>query len=220
MVLTCIAWTGWIVCRLTIGGMCAKPDLAENFDTSLYLGRWYQMYVAKNVPFQDSDCITATYADKDGTNIQVDNQSYKISDGKLSNWDGTPPNGKPKRYFVAHCSDFTTGHCQVKPFWFNPWNDYKIVGFDPDPVNGYSIVYGCDTFIGGAIKLDWVWIITRSALEINSAAWSSIKTKTFDIFRDKLPQPHYDPDTFFKDTIQGTSNGCVYTPCTGKEVGL
>ena len=41
MVLTCIAWTAWIVCRLTVGGMCAKPELASNFDKNLYLGRWY-----------------------------------------------------------------------------------------------------------------------------------------------------------------------------------
>ena len=41
IVLTAVAWTAWIVCRLTIGGMCDRPEPATNFDKSLYLGRWY-----------------------------------------------------------------------------------------------------------------------------------------------------------------------------------
>ena len=44
MVLTCVAWITWIVCRFTIGGMCDRPELASNFEKSLYLGRWYQMF--------------------------------------------------------------------------------------------------------------------------------------------------------------------------------
>ena len=73
MVLTIIAWTGWIGARLTVGGACEKPETASNFVKADYTGRWYQMYQATTVPF-GSDCITATYADEDGTNIQVDNQ--------------------------------------------------------------------------------------------------------------------------------------------------
>ena len=183
MVLTCVAWTGWIVCRFTVGGMCAKPELASNFDKDLYLGRWYQMYQAKPVPF-GGDCITATYSDRDGTNIRVNNQQYNPTTGSFgSNWkNGPPPAGGPDRLFKAHCSEFTTGHCQVKPFLFSPWNDYKIVDFDPDVNLGYSLVYGCDTFVAGAVKLDWVWVITRSALVIGSADWNTVKSRIVSAF--------------------------------------
>ena len=128
------------------------------------------MYQSTTVPFGE-DCITATYADADGTNIQVDNQSYNIATSSFGNWDGTPPAGKPNQYFTAHCSDWTPGHCQVKPFWFSPYNDYKVIGYDPDATNGYSVVYGCDTFVAGAVKLDWLWVITRQPQDIGSASW-------------------------------------------------
>ena len=218
MVLTSVAWASWIVCRLTIGGMCDRPETAQNFTKASYLGRWYQQFVATTVPFGD-DCVTATYADKDGTNIQVDNQSHTPNMQDFGNWiNGPPPAGEPDRYFKAHCSDFTTGHCQVKPFLFSPWNDYKVVGYDEDQATGYSMVYGCDTFIAGAIKLDWMWVITRQANVIGSADWTSIKNKVWTQMANVLP--NYNPDTFFKATISGTTEGCQYTPCTGIEVGL
>ena len=206
MVLTSVAWTAWIVCRLTIGGMCDRPEPATNFSKETYLGRWYQQFVATTVPFGD-DCVTATYADKDGTNIQVDNQSSVPGQAPSSNWkNGPPPAGEPDQYFKAHCSEFTTGHCQVKPFLFSPWNDYKVIAYDDDQSNGYSIVYGCDTFIAGAVKLDWMWVITRQALVINSTAWNTMKTTIWNAMAAKLP--NYNPDTFFKATISGTSEGC------------
>ena len=31
MVLTCIAWAGWLGCRLTVGGACVRPETASNF---------------------------------------------------------------------------------------------------------------------------------------------------------------------------------------------
>ena len=85
MTITAVSWTLWIVARLTIGGMCDRPEPATNFDKSLYLGRWYQQFVGVEVPF-GYDCVTATYADKDGTNIQVDNQSHTPYQTDFSNW--------------------------------------------------------------------------------------------------------------------------------------
>ena len=42
MTLTSIGWAAWIVCRLTIGGMCDRPETAQNFTKESYLGRWNQ----------------------------------------------------------------------------------------------------------------------------------------------------------------------------------
>ena len=93
-----------------------------------------------------------------------------------------------------------------------------MIGFDSDPSNGYVIVYGCDTYLGGAYKQDWNWILTREALVIGSSAWQSIKDTVFQIFNEKLPS--YDAETEFTATVSGTSEGCIYTPCTSIEVGL
>ena len=165
-VMTAVTWTAWIVCRLTVGGMCDRPELADNFVATDYLGRWYQLYQSTTVPF-GGDCVTATYSlYDDEVNIRVDNQQYNIANAEFgNNWkDGPPPAGNPNRLFTAHCSEWTAGHCQVKPFFFAPYNDYKVVSFDNTDANGHSIVYGCDTFVAGAIKLDWVWVLTRTAI--------------------------------------------------------
>ena len=47
MILTCLAWGGWLFCRLTYGGLCASPSLAENYTDAAYLGYWHQQFVAK-----------------------------------------------------------------------------------------------------------------------------------------------------------------------------
>ena len=70
--LTVLLWTAWAVARFTVGGTCSRPDTAENFTKAAYLGRWHQMFVGKDVPTPNT-CVTATYADNDGTNIRVDN---------------------------------------------------------------------------------------------------------------------------------------------------
>ena len=65
-----------------------------------------------------------------------------------------------------------------------------------------------------------MWVITRQALVINSAAWSAMKETTFNLIRTKLSQPEYEPETFLDESVAGESAGCVYTPCTGIEAGL
>ena len=71
---TCIIWSAWLISYLSIGGLCDAPDLADNFEKEDYLGRWHQQFVAKG-RFEDFQCVTATYAPIDETDIQVDNQT-------------------------------------------------------------------------------------------------------------------------------------------------
>ena len=200
-IMTVITWTGWIVARLTVGGMCERPELAENFVAADYLGRWYQMYQSTTVPFGGGDCIEATYSlYDDGVNIRVNNQNYDIAtDDFGGNWGGgVPPVGDPTTLFTAHCSDWTPGNCQVKPYWFTPYSAYKVVGIDFTDANGYSLVYGCNTLLAGAFKVDYMWVLTKTALQIGTAAHTTMKTTVFDILNTKLPS--YDWDTFFVDT--------------------
>ena len=49
--MTLVIWIGYLVARLTLGGSCERPSLVENFDKEAYLGRWYEMYRVKDLPF-------------------------------------------------------------------------------------------------------------------------------------------------------------------------
>ena len=106
----------------------------------------------------------------------------------------------------------------MKPFFFAPWGNYKVVEVNYDTTLGYSVVYGCQVYLGGAIKLDWMWVITRSALEIGTSNWNTVKTNVWAAINKYLPG--LDPDTFLLQTTESTNSGCVYTPCLGDEIGL
>ena len=75
--MTSVLWASWLVLRLTVGGVCERPELVQNFDSKRYLGRWYEMYRDETVVGQEADCATATYV-LDGTFIEVNNIEYDI----------------------------------------------------------------------------------------------------------------------------------------------
>ena len=77
--LTALIWIGYMVSRFTMGGLCERPSLVENFDRSQYLGRWYEMYRVHDVPFQSQDCATATYVEKPWNYIEVNNIEWNIA---------------------------------------------------------------------------------------------------------------------------------------------
>ena len=158
-VLTALIWIGWLVGRLTVGGMCERPTLQADFDRQQYLGRWYEMYREVSVPFEEYDCATATYVELPRNFIEVNNIEYDIDGARF-------PRGDPTNPGTAQCSNFRSGLCQVKFFPLSPWSDYSILETD---YTTRSIVYGCDTFLGGAIKFDWLWTLTRDPLAIDSA---------------------------------------------------
>lgn len=170
-VLTCLIWVGWIVARSTVGGMCERPDLVQDFDSSRYLGRWHEMYRENSVPFESEDCATATYVELPRNYIEVNNVEYAIAEGKFPRGSDTFP-GK------AQCSNFRSGLCQVKFFELSPWSDYSILSTDYD---SHAVVYACDTFAAGAVKVDWLWVLTRTPLAIGSAAHSAMETTVFDV---------------------------------------
>ena len=118
------------------------------------------MYREKSVPFEKEDCATATYVELPSNYIEVNNIEYSIAEKKH-------PKGDPLRPGKAQCSNFRSGLCQVKFFELSPWSDYSILSAD---YSQNAVVYACDTFMAGAIKFDWLWILTRAPLAIGSAA--------------------------------------------------
>ena len=51
------------------------------------------------------------------------------------------------------------------------------------------MVYACDNFAAGAVKLDWLWVVTRVASAIDSAAHAAMKTTVYAVIEDKLENP-------------------------------
>ena len=74
------------------------------------------MYRAKDVPYEEGDCVTATYVDLGGGQIEVNNVDWLIDEQK---WTRDPfPIGE------AYCSSWTSGWCQVRFFILAPWGNY------------------------------------------------------------------------------------------------
>ena len=155
------------------------------------------MYRSYTVLFEEDDCATATYRELPNNYIEVNNIEFAIDEG--INIGGIPAPGK------AQCSGFRSGLCQVKFNEFQPWSDYSILYTD---YTTHTVVYGCDNFGAAALRFDWLWSLTRTPLEIGSAAHTSMKNTIWDVLSDKLPD--YDPDTELRPTIQTTGSGCVY----------
>ena len=73
----------------------------------------------------------------------------------------------------------------------------------------HSVVYGCDNFGAGAVKLDWLWAITRVPNAIGSATHDAMKATIFGVINDKLED--FDPETRLRPTEQTEAAGCQYS---------
>ena len=103
-IITGLIWVSYLVVRLLTGGNCERPELVKDFDRTKYLGRWYEMYREKSVPFESEDCATATYLDLGSNYIDVNNVEYSLSQSKFKNGE-VPADAK------AQCSFFRSGLC-------------------------------------------------------------------------------------------------------------
>merc|ERR1711997_845065 len=115
IVSTSIVWVVWLVCRLVFGGQCnPRPDmLPQDFDRAEYLGRWYEMFRDKDIPFETDECVTATYTDDGNNIIGGDNRQYDITETKANSAQGE-----------AQCSFWRPGLCGVRFFIMAPWASY------------------------------------------------------------------------------------------------
>eukprot|EP00353_Schmidingerella_taraikaensis_P014786 CAMPEP_0185608672 /NCGR_PEP_ID=MMETSP0436-20130131/7906_1 /TAXON_ID=626734 ORGANISM="Favella taraikaensis, Strain Fe Narragansett Bay" /NCGR_SAMPLE_ID=MMETSP0436 /ASSEMBLY_ACC=CAM_ASM_000390 /LENGTH=69 /DNA_ID=CAMNT_0028240917 /DNA_START=397 /DNA_END=609 /DNA_ORIENTATION=- len=62
----------------------------------------------------------------------------------------------------------------------------------------HSIVYGCDSFVGGMIRLEWLWTLTRVPNAIGSAAHAAMTDTIFTIIEKKLK--YFDPESRLRPT--------------------
>ncbi|CDW76786.1 apolipoprotein d [Stylonychia lemnae] len=173
-----------LLCQIqgkTSWGSCKPFNVVANFDASQYVGKWYEIYRDKDLPFEKDDtCVTATYGAISSNQISVLNYAVG-SNGKAKSIDGR-----------ATCQG---AQCKVKFDWYIPKGSYNVV--DTDYTN-YAIVYSCTNFFFGLFKVQYAWILGRS---------QTLATETTQIASLGSIAPSYSTDNLMK-TTQGGS--CFY----------
>ena len=67
---------------------------------------------------------------------------------------------------------------------FAPWGDYRVLYTDYTSV---VVVYSCSRLLMGMYSLDYVWVLTREILPLNSAAHSEMLDRVTKIIEEKVP---------------------------------
>ena len=159
--------------------VCDEVPGLGSFESERYMGRWFSIWHAKDMPFQSDDdrCVTALYSNLDGIGFDVYNSYENDSFRGRSGINGT---GK--------CFEQDpNGQCHVS-FWFwNFWTGnpgYKIVDTDYE---SYTMVYNCDED-----GMAYLWFMARTP-EV-SADWENMM---FD--KARIALPNFDFDNLVKD---------------------
>ena len=65
-----------------------------------------------------------------------------------------------------------------------PWGDYEMISLD---YQDHIIVYSCTPIVGGAAKLEYLWILTRKNFNIGDADHTEMRDRMFKKIRQILP---------------------------------
>ena len=166
----------------------------DGFDTSLYIGRWYEHQRDRTTPFETFlQCVTATYTAQDDVLIEVKNCG-EIGAGFF----GTCTLGR------ANC--YTTGGCYVsfdKKDEMTKDPNYLVLGTD---YTSYTVVYSCRgifrLFGSTVLFQDDLWILTR-----DNVIDEDVKKAAHDVIKEKAPFYKYE-SLWSVETFQ--SNDCAY----------
>jgi len=118
----------------------------ESSDSTLYLGKWYEIARHKSTPFQKGDCTTAVYSKLANGNIKVVNS--EIENGCLKVVEGEAEQTAEKNVYKV-----SFGKSLFSKLYKG---DYRV--FDTD-YTSYSLVYSCTDFSLG--KFNYVWVLAR-----------------------------------------------------------
>ena len=184
-------------------GKCPTFQDKQEFNTTKYLGGWYELYRFANCPYESGECATTNYTLRANGDINVDNTMQKInSDGSLA-----PRSGLN---ITARFQDPSKheGHLHV---YFDPlpfYGQYNVIDTDYD---SYTFVYECDQF--GPVKFESGWILSRKNLDHKNPADKAdidrIQQLAEKTFKDKTGTDF----SVFRPTLQNSQNkaeGCKY----------
>ena len=136
--------------RAFVTTQCPNPELLEDFDKDAYLGVWYELRRAKNIPFETGECVTAQYSLRDDGYIRVENtQYYGYYTGEDSYQGGEAQ---------AWINSWVEGMLYVT-FFFDIGGRYKILDTD---YTSYVVVYNCDNFLANMfLAAEYSWVLVR-----------------------------------------------------------
>eukprot|EP00092_Neocalanus_flemingeri_P034665 GFUD01037712.1.p1 GENE.GFUD01037712.1~~GFUD01037712.1.p1 ORF type:complete len:193 (-),score=41.62 GFUD01037712.1:85-663(-) len=133
--------------NISIRSKCPpKPPTITEFNATEYLGVWYEQ---RRFPafFQlNTRCVQATYGVRDDGRVTVHNVATK-ENGDFDYIDGSA--------FVKDPN--FPGELTVE-FPGNPAGSYWVLETD---YHNFSVVYSCEDFLFGAIKLEFAWLLSR-----------------------------------------------------------
>ncbi|MCI9845809.1 lipocalin family protein [Flavobacterium pectinovorum] len=122
------------------GGIPKKATAVTNFDSTKYLGKWYEIARLDYKWERDLDNVTAEYSLNEDKTIKVDNKGYNFKKGKREQSIG-------KAKFVEK-----ENIGMLKVSFFGPfYSGYNVVLIDPD--YKYALVAG--------ESLKYMWILSR-----------------------------------------------------------
>jgi len=124
-------------------GRCPQPAVQQNFDPTMYMGKWYEIQKLPNI-FQSGQCGTAQYHLKAPGVVGVLN-SELLADGSISSATGTAKVVDPSEPAKLEVSFFE--HAPAGPYWVLS-SDYN-----------HSLVYGCRNL--GSFHSEYTWILYR-----------------------------------------------------------
>ena len=133
------------LCVLVLAGCVGRPDNivpVSNFDTTRYLGKWYEIARLDHSFERGLSQVTADYSLRQDGGLKVLNRGYKDADTKWKEAEG-------KAYFVDKKD---VGYLKVS--FFGPFYGSYIV-FDLDQRDySYSMISGPDK--------SYLWLLSRT----------------------------------------------------------
>ncbi|MGK5045328.1 lipocalin family protein [Janthinobacterium sp. GB4P2] len=130
---------------LVLAGCVGRPENihpVNNFDTTRYLGKWYEIARLDHSFERGLSHVTADYSLRQDGGLKVLNRGYKDADAKWKEAEG-------KAYFVDKKD---VGYLKVS--FFGPFYGSYIV-FDLDPQDySYSMISGPDK--------SYLWLLSRT----------------------------------------------------------
>ena len=133
------------LCVLVLAGCVGRPENivpVNNFDTTRYLGKWYEIARLDHSFERGLSHVTADYSLRQDGGLKVLNRGYKDADAVWKDAEG-------KAYFVDNKD---VGYLKVS--FFGPFYGSYIV-FDLDQQNySYSMISGPDK--------SYLWLLSRT----------------------------------------------------------
>lgn len=148
---TCVA----VNAQVQTDGACPTFSVKTNFDTTKYLGRWYE-YSKNPTKFEEGGtCNIANYEDKTANgkvvlgvlNQRIDNGKWVSAKGNAEL--GEPNNAEKPGKFIVNFYDPPSTRTATE-------TNYNVLDTDYDT---YTIVYACSARAGK--KNEFLWLLTR-----------------------------------------------------------